>query len=196
MEDMLTSLSTYGYLILFFYTLGGGLVALIAAGVLSFSGELNIVLCIVIAFISNAIGDTLLFYLSRYNKKEFMPYIKKQRRNLALAQVLFKKYGDRIILIKKYIYGLKTLIPIAIGLTNYSFFKFTIINLISSFIWALSIGLASYYAGNMIVSLYETLKIYPWIMPIAIFAILGSIVFYFKKMTKKKSAIIYDYKRE
>ena len=33
MSEMLTTLSTYGYIILFLYTLGGGMVAIIAAGV-------------------------------------------------------------------------------------------------------------------------------------------------------------------
>ena len=101
MSEMLTSLSTYGYIILFLYTLGGGMVAIIAAGVLSYAGSMNLPLVIIIATISNALGDTLLFYLSRYNKKEIMPYFKKQKRNLALAQILFKKHGGKIILFKK-----------------------------------------------------------------------------------------------
>ena len=74
MEEMLSKLSTYGYLILFLYTLGGGMIALIAAGMLSFVGKMDITLCIVVAMISNFIGDTILFWLSRYNKKEFSPF--------------------------------------------------------------------------------------------------------------------------
>ncbi|CZE48584.1 DedA family protein [Campylobacter geochelonis] len=185
MQDMLTSLSTYGYLILFFYTLGGGMVAIIAAGVLSFAGKMDLTLCILIAAVSNTLGDTFLFYISRYSKKEFAPYLKKQRRNLALAQILFKKHGDKIILIKKYIYGLKTLVPVAIGLTKYSFTKFSIINVISSIIWAVSLGLLSYYAGDFLMRVFEFIKIYPWVMPIIIVILLGVIVIYFKKATKK-----------
>lgn len=187
MNEMLTSLSTYGYIILFLYTLGGGMVAIIAAGVLSYTGNMNLTFVIIIATISNALGDTLLFYLSRYNKKEIMPYFKKQKRNLALAQILFKKHGGKIILFKKYIYGLKTLVPLAIGLTKYSFYKFSVINLISAFIWALSLGLLSYFAGDMLINLFTLIKLKPWIMPLILLFIASLIVIYFKKATKRKT---------
>ncbi|MGZ8546666.1 MAG: DedA family protein, partial [Sulfuricurvum sp.] len=42
MDDMLNNLSTYGYAILFLYSLGGGMVALIGAGVLSFMGKMDL----------------------------------------------------------------------------------------------------------------------------------------------------------
>ncbi len=160
--------------------------ALAAAGVLSSAGELNIVLCIVIACISNFIGDSGLFLVSRYNKKEIMPYLRKQRRNLALAQILFRKYGDRIILIKKFIYGLKTLVPIAIGITKYSFLKFSVINAVSSLIWALVVGLLSYYAGDFVRELYMHIKDAPWIAPLALGAIVAAIVLYFRFATRKR----------
>lgn len=160
--------------------------ALAAAGVLSSAGELNIVLCIVIACISNFIGDSGLFLVSRYNKKEIMPYLRKQRRNLALAQILFRKYGDRIILIKKFIYGLKTLVPIAISITKYSFLKFSVINAVSSLIWALVVGLLSYYAGDFVRELYVHIKDAPWIAPLALGAIIAAIVLYFRFATRKK----------
>ncbi len=160
--------------------------ALAAAGVLSSAGELNIVLCIVIACISNFIGDSGLFLVSRYNKKEIMPYLRKQRRNLALAQILFRKYGDRIILIKKFIYGLKTLVPIAIGITKYSFLKFSVINAVSSLIWALVVGLLSYYAGDFVRGLYERIKEAPWIALLILAAIAAIIVAYFRFATRKR----------
>ena len=187
MEDMLTSLSTYyGYIILFLYTLGGGMVAIIAAGVLSYAGKMDLGLVIAVAAISNFLGDTLLFYLSRYSKKEIMPYFNKHKRNLALAQILFKKHGAKIILFKKYIYGLKTLVPLAIGLTKYPFSKFSIINFISAIISAVSLGLGSYYAGDIFMEFFELIKAKPWIMPIILFVIVALIILYFKKATKKK----------
>lgn len=186
MQDMMNNLAAYGYLVLFFYTLGGGMIALIAASMLSFGGKMDITLCIIIATISNFIGDTILFWLARYNKKEFANFIKKQRRNLALSQILFKKHGDRIILIQKFIYGLKTLIPIAIGLTKYSFTKFSILNAISSLVWSLIIGLLSYFASDFVMQIYEKVKIYPYLAPIILIIIIALIVLYFKIATRRR----------
>ena len=40
MEDMLTNLETYGYIVLFLYSFGGGFIALMGAGVLSYTGHI------------------------------------------------------------------------------------------------------------------------------------------------------------
>lgn len=186
MDYMFENLHVWGYPFLFLYTLGGGFVALVVAGILSFAGELNIVACITIACISNFLGDTGLFWMSRYNKKEIMPYLKKQRRNLALSQILFKRYGDRIILIQKFIYGLKTLVPIAIGITKYSFVKFSILNAISSLVWALIIGLLSFWAGDFVQGIYAHIKENPWLAPLVLALLVVLIILYFKFATKKR----------
>lgn len=49
--------------------------------------------------------------MGRYNKNALMPYIKAHRRKLVLSHILMKKYGDKIIFIQKFVYGLKTLVP-------------------------------------------------------------------------------------
>lgn len=186
MQDIINSLATYGYIILFLYSLGGGMVAIIAAGILSYSGKMDLTLSIFIAFIANAIGDSLLFYMSRYNKTQMMPYLKKHRRKLALSHVLMKKYGDKIIFFQKFVYGIKTLIPIAIGLTKYSFTKFNILNFISAAIWSLLLGLGSYYAGGFLTRIAEYFSLHPWLAPVVIGILLASLWYYFQKATEKK----------
>ena len=57
MQDIINLLSTYGYIILFLYTLGGGMVAIIVAGVLSYAGKMDLSISITVAALSNAIGD-------------------------------------------------------------------------------------------------------------------------------------------
>ena len=81
MQDILTNLSTYGYIILFLYSLGGGMVAIIGAGLLSFEGNMNLTLSVIIAAIANFIGDMILVYMGRYNKSSVMPYFKSHKRN-------------------------------------------------------------------------------------------------------------------
>jgi membrane protein DedA with SNARE-associated domain len=185
-EEILTSLATYGYIVLFLYSFGGGMVAIIAAGVLSYKGIMNLEVSIAIAAIANFIGDVALSSISRYNRETMMPYIRKHRRKLALSHVLMKKYGDKIIIIKKFIYGLKTLIPIAVGFTKYSLIKFNILNFIAALIWALSLGYGSYYAGEYFTRIFYALEDKPYIAPIALFFLVLLIWFYFQKATKKR----------
>ncbi len=187
MEDLFSSLSTYGYIILFLYSFGGGFFALVAAGALSFMGEMDITISIIVAVIANYLGDMVLFYMARYNKQFTQPYMKNHRRKFALTHVLIKKYGNWVIFIQKYIYGVKTLVPIAFGLTKYSFAKFGIINIPASILWALFFGLLSYWGGEQIIKAFDYIKTNPIIMPVILLTFGTIIWWYFSYATKKKS---------
>lgn len=187
MEETFSNLATYGYIGLFLYSLGGGFVALIGAGVLSFVGKMDLSLSIMIAFIANALGDVMLFYMARYQKSMMMDGIRKHRRKLALSHILMKKYGSWIILFQKYVYGIKTLIPIAIGLTKYDFKKFAILNVGSSAIWALSVGFGSYYSGSVLVQAAQVIGEKPWIAPLVLVVFGSFLWFYLSHATKRKT---------
>jgi len=145
LEDILNNLSLYGYIILAIYSFGGGMVALAGAGILSAMGKMDIETSIIVATISNFLGDSFLFWLSRSNKKDVMRYMKKYRRKIAWTNLLMRRYGWLTVFIQKYIYGVKTLVPIIMGLSKYDFKKFLILNLFASILWGLVVGLGSYY---------------------------------------------------
>lgn len=186
MEDMLTSLVTYGYIGLFIYSLGGGFMALMAASVLASQGKMDLALAMGIAFVGNFIGDTLLFYMSRYHKSDIMGYLHRHRRKLALSHVLMKKYGSWVIFIQKFVYGIKTLIPLAIGLTKYPFVKFSVLNLLAAIIWTLVVGLGSYMAGNILMEAFEIVSGKPYLAPIILVILAGILWFYMSWATKKR----------
>jgi len=186
LEDTFSNLATYGYIGLFLYSLGGGFIAIIGAGVLSFLGEMDLSLSILIAFIANTLGDFLLFYLARYQKSMMMDGLRKHRRKLALSHVMMKKYGSWIIFFQKFVYGIKTLVPIAIGLTKYEFRKFAILNVLSAAVWALVFGLGSYYSGSTLVKVAGFIGEKPWIAPLILVVFGGSLWLYMEKATKRK----------
>ncbi len=185
MEDLFHSLSTYGYIALFLYSLGGGFFGLVAAGALSYLGKMDIWLSIAVVTASNYLGDMGLFYLARYNKEMSKPYIKKYRRKFALAQLLVKKYGDGAVFIQKFIYGVKTLVPIIMGLSKYSFVRFGILNLPASFLFALFFGMLSYKGGAQIVHFFSIIKSNPWILPLILLSLIGALWWYTERATKK-----------
>ena len=186
MEDTLSNLATYGYIGLFIYSLGGGFIGIVAAGVLSFMGKMDLTLSMTIAFLGNALGDILLFWLTRYQKSMMVEGLRKHRRKLALAHILIKKHGDWVIFIQKFIYGLKTVVPIAIALTKYDFKKFTVLNIFAAAIWALAFGLSSYYFGAVLSKFAVYISENKWIAPVIILTIGGTVWLYLEKVTKKK----------
>ncbi len=185
MEDMFSNLATYGYIALFLYSLGGGFVGLMAAGVLSYMGKMDLAASISVALVSNFLGDTLLFYLARYHKHDVLNYFHKHRRKLALSHMLMKKHGKWIIFMQKFVYGIKTLIPLAIGLTKYDFVKFSVLNFLAAVVWAIVVGFGSYLAGKPIIGVYEFIAERPWIAPLIIAVLGGLIWIYLSRATRK-----------
>ena len=89
-------------------------------------------------------------------------------------------------ILKKFIYGLKTLIPVAIGLTKYDFMKFMLYNLIGALIWAVTVGGLSYFFGGALIKIYALIADKPYLAPVALIVIGGSVWLYLSQATKKK----------
>ena len=186
MDDIFNNLATYGYIALFLYSLGGGFVGLVAAGVLSYMGKMDLWLSIGVAFMGNALGDVMLFWLTRYQKPMMMETLRKHRRKLALSHLLMKKHGDWVIFIQKFIYGLKTIIPIAIALTKYDFKKFTLLNIFAAAIWALFFGFASYFFAAPLKAFAIYIYHNKWLAPVILLTLGALLWWYLSHATKRR----------
>lgn len=175
----------WGYLILFVWSILEGELGLIFAGIASHTGHMNVFLAIFVAGLGGFVGDQIYFYIGRFNKPYIQKKFKTQRRKLALAHLLLQKYGWPIIFIQRYMYGMRTIIPISIGLTRYSAVKFAIINLISAWIWAAITILLAWFFGEYILHILSWFKHHPYVFIIFIIVFLSSIFYYFKIQTKK-----------
>ncbi len=157
MEDIIRE---WGYLALFLYSFGGGFVGLVVAGIFSYTGELNLYMSMAIAGVSNFLGDQFLFYMARTNKHFAKDTMKKYGRKVAYAHLLMRKYGSFAIFLQKYVYGIKTLIPLAIGLTKFSAPKFMIYNVFASIVWAVVVGSIAFMLGEVVLTYAEDYKYY------------------------------------
>jgi len=169
----------WGYIILFLYSFGGGFLALVFAGVLSYSGELNIFICIVTSGVSNFLGDQFLFIIARKNKNYAKQMMSQYSRKVAYSHLLIRKYGSIVVFFQKYLYGIKTLVPLAMGLSKYNFTQFTILNIIATFLWSFIIGFVGFYMGEVVLNLADEFKIYGIVFLISI--ILG-FAYFLKKI--------------
>lgn len=186
MEELFVGLmKEYGYIILFIWSTLEGESGLVMAGLLTHTGDMNLFLAIFVAGLGGFAGDQAYFYIGRFNKSYVHRKLRNQRRKLALAHLLLKKYGWPIIFIQRYMYGLRTVIPIAIGLTRYSAKTFAFINLISAWCWGAITIVPVWYFGNEILSVIQWAKQH-WYFALPLAATVGgSIYYYFHKMTDK-----------
>ena len=175
------------YMILAFFSLGGSLLWTVAAGLAAASGVMNLYIALSVGIVFNYIGDMFLFYLGRYQKDDVQPYFEKHKRKLALSKLILKKYGVLAIFIQKFLYGIKTLIPISMALTNYNFKKFGLYNIFASILFVTTIMMSSYYSSASIKAIFLTLDSYPWWVPFLILAsIIASIWYGMEHLTKRR----------
>ena len=176
----------HGYVILFAWSILEGEMGLIMAGLLSHTGDMWLPLAIFVAGLGGFTGDQIYFYIGRYNRSYVHRKFKGQRRKFALAHVLLKKYGWPIIFAQRYMYGMRTIIPISIGITGYSAKMYAFINLLSAWLWASLTIIPVWYFGDVILELLEIAKKH-WYFAVPFVLLFGaSIIYYFQKATQKK----------
>ena len=190
LEEFITHLwnqyvEDWGYVILFFWGILEGELGLIFAGLATHDGKMNLFIAIFVAGLGGFVGDQIYFYIGRFNRKKIQEEFTSQRRKFALAHLLLKKYGWSIIFIQRYMYGMRTIIPMSIGTTRYSALKFAIINLFSAWVWAAITIILTWVFGEEIFIVLDWFKNHPYLLiPLAI-TIGGGVMWYFHSQTKK-----------
>ncbi len=157
-QYLIDLLREYGYIVLYFWSILEGETGLFMAGLLAHDGSMNVPFAILVAGLGAFTGDQFYFYIGRFNRRYVQKKFKSQKTKFALAHLLLKKYGWPLIFIQRYMFGLRTIIPISIGLTRYPAKYFAIINLASGFIWASMTILPTWYFGKEILGIIKIIK--------------------------------------
>ncbi|RUM62810.1 MAG: DedA family protein [Sulfurospirillum sp.] len=181
-QTLIHLLQEHGYIILFFWSILEGELGLIMAGILSHTGDMSLPLAIFVAGLGGFVGDQIYFFIGRYAKRYIHKKMHKHKRKFAIAHLLLKKYGWPIIFMQRYLYGLRTVIPMSIGLTGYSAKKFALINLLSAWTWAAITILLAYWMGEEILTLLKVAKTH-WYLALPVVALfLGGMYMFTQKL--------------
>ena len=116
-------------------------------------------------------------FLERYGK-----YVLVTRRDLALADRWFNKYGSRSIFLARLLPVIRTFISLPAGIVKMNFTNFVILTFLGSFIWCA--GLA--YGGYLLGEHWEQIRVImsPFI-PIIIAVIIVLVVLYIYRHVKQ-----------
>jgi membrane protein DedA with SNARE-associated domain len=170
-QNLVYLLKEYGYIILFFWSIFEGETGLVMAGVLSHTGDMNLFYSIVVAALGGFAGDQIYFYLGKLNKRWVLEELHSHRTKFARARLLLRKYGGWVIFIQRFLYGMRTITPMAIAISGYDPKKYAIINFFSAFVWASVTIIPSYIFGEEILNIIKWLK-HHWYFGLA-FAVLA-----------------------
>lgn len=154
-EDVIIN---YGYYAVFFFACIEGEVALLVAGFLCSVGYLNLQKVILTAFFGTMIFEQCIFFVGRLFGDRIMGRFPKLQASADKAFCFLKKYDILFIFSFRFVYGIRNVSPIVIGMSGISPLKFSSCNIPASLIWASSVAYAGYIFSDTIQVVIDNIK--------------------------------------
>ncbi len=125
----------------------------VLAGFLAHQGLFPLPYVMLCAFGGSFLADQLLFYLGRRYRDH--RYVRRIREKPAFDKALaaIDRYPDGFILTLRFLYGLRTVGPVALGASRVSPLRYLLLNAIAAAIWAVCFSLLGYVFGQTIEAL-------------------------------------------
>lgn len=143
-------LQNYGYWIVLLGTFLEGETIVIIAGVLAAGGQLSFTGVAFSACLGSFLSDQLMFCIGKYKGNAIIErFPRLQRKKERVAQLL-RKYDILLILGFRFVYGIRNITPIVLGLSHISHKRFLPLNLAGSLAWAFLFTAAGYYFGQAV----------------------------------------------
>jgi membrane protein DedA with SNARE-associated domain len=137
-----------------------GETVLILAAVYAGAGRLNVLLVGLLGFLGAVLGDNVGFAIGHFGGRPLIErygrYIFITAERIARATQFFERHGGWIIIVARFIEGLRQANGIIAGLSGIRWLKFLAYNIIGAALWVATWTTVGYLAGSHIRSLYET----------------------------------------
>jgi len=140
----------YGYLAVFIGALIEGETILVMAGFLAHEGYLNLGWVMAVAAVGGFIGDQFFFTLGRFRGREILARFPSIQVRAARVQELVHRYQNWLIILIRFMYGLRVAGPIFLGMAHVSPLRFAVVNLLGAIVWAVLIAGAGYIFGQAV----------------------------------------------
>jgi membrane protein DedA with SNARE-associated domain len=149
---------TYGYLAVFVGTLLEGETVLLAAGFAAHQGLLDWRVVVLVAFAGGTFGDQLAFLLGRWKGNALIERIPALARHAPRVHRLLERFDVFLILLVRFMYGLRVAGPVIMGSSRIALAKFSTLNMAAAMAWAFLIGGAGYLFGAATETLFSHIK--------------------------------------
>lgn len=172
---METLVAVYGYAAVLLGTFLEGETVLVIAGFAAHRGYLALPWVMIWAFTGTFFGDQLYFVLGRRYGAVLLGRHPRWQRRVERVRTLLSRYHVPFILSFRFLYGLRTVSPFAIGLSSVSWSRYFLLDAAGAVLWVVTFATVGYGLGEAAQSLLGDLKHYELGIFVAI-AMLGAVV--------------------
>jgi membrane protein DedA with SNARE-associated domain len=146
-------ITLYGYPALFFGVLVEGETILVVAGLAAHRGYLSLPAVIGVAFVATILVDQALFTFGRRRGAAYVARHVTLRAKIERVNALLHRHHGWFIVIRRFLYGLRTVSSIVLGMSSVPLGRFVAFNAVGAAIWAAAIAGLGYLFGAAVVSL-------------------------------------------
>ncbi len=179
-------LQTYGYAAVFAGTLLEGETVLLMAGFAAHQGYLHLPLVMAVAAAGGFLGDQVLFFLGRTHGRQLLARFPALQAPAERALHLLDRHQTPIVFGIRFLYGLRTAGPLAIGMAGIPAIRFLLLNALGAVIWAVIFSTLGYSFGRAAETLMGDLRQYEKIALVA-FALIGVAVAITHRMKRRRT---------
>ena len=163
-----------------------GETALVLGAFMAHRGYLDLPLVILIGFIVAFGSDQFFFWMGRTHGTAFLEKRPSWASKMEKARALLGKNSTLLFLGIRFVYGLRTVLPFAIGMSKADARKFVILNLIGAVIWAVLFGMAGYLSGRAIEMIFGDIGRYEHWIVLGLVLSVGGVWFFHWRSSKAR----------
>jgi len=134
-------------LVIFFGTFFEGETVLVVGGFLAHGRYLSLFFVIFFAFIATMLWDQLFFHLGRRYGNKILNLKPKWDIQVRKLLVKIKRNTKKVMFSYRFVYGTRTVMPFAIGISGVSPKRYFFFNFIYTLIWSVGFGVLGYFFG-------------------------------------------------
>ena len=164
---------------------------LIAAGIYAGAGRLNIVAVGVIGFVAAVVGDNIGFAIEHFGGRALAlrwgKYVFLTEERLDKTEDFFNRHGGKIIVVARFIEGLRQANGIIAGITGMRWWRFLAFNVLGAALWVGTWASIGYFAGTSIDTIYHDITKYSYYVLIALVVLLAAYIIW--RLRRRRRAV-------
>jgi len=181
----------WGYFAVLLGTFLEGETILVLAGIAAHQGQLDLRLVMVCAFVGSLISDQLAFFIGRRWGGRWLLRKPGRAERYERARALIDRHQTLITLIFRFLYGLRNVIPFALGMSRMKTSRYVLLNLLGAAVWAVALALLGWGLGEAAKLFLEDVKAGErWILlGVALLAVVIWILYRMREARKRRARL-------
>jgi membrane protein DedA with SNARE-associated domain len=140
----------------------------------------------VCAFCGSCSSDQLMFLLGKHKGRALLDRFPKLAKKAERAEGLIHKYETPLILGFRFIYGVRNVTPIMLGINRVSHAKFLALNIIGAGVWAAAFTWGGFFFGMLFEEVIQQASYV--VLAILAAAVIAGFVWYLRQRRRDRAA--------